>query len=181
MIKLTSRERRLLIGSIAFLALWAFVELSIKPALSRLQTLARVIPEKQALLQTLTETSDQYLALRDLGRQVRQRVADQPSGFELLPFLDGAVKQFGLSRNLAAMTELAPRPLASGFREIIVSVELKGITLKQLVSFLTHVRSAPAPTALKGLDLRKSPAQPDLLDANLQISGLKLAPAGPNT
>ena len=64
MIRLTHRERWLVVGLTVFAAGWALFVLAARPAIDRIDTLSRVIPEKSRTLQELRAKTTQYLALQ---------------------------------------------------------------------------------------------------------------------
>ena len=76
MIEMTSRERRLLVGLVAAVAIWALYALAVGPARDRVRTLQRIIPQKQAELQELQAKGARYTALRNDPRECCHRCGD---------------------------------------------------------------------------------------------------------
>ncbi len=59
------------------------------------------------------------------------------------------------------------------YRETRVEVDLRGITLAQLVAYLERIESAPQPLSVKGLHLKTRTEQTDLLDATFSVSSFE--------
>lgn len=168
MIQITSRERRLAIGLTAVIGVWGLYTLAIRPARERVRTLQRVLPEKQAQLQDLLAKCAEYTALQnDLG-QLQAKMAAQEADFQFLPFLETMIARHRLDRHVVAMQrdimELQP-----GYSEVVVTVELQDISLKQLVDFLSAVEASRAVTRVGSLHIRKDPTNEALIDSTVAI------------
>jgi len=174
MIRLTRREKLLAVALVIFVAVWSLFAFVISPAVGRIETLNRLIPEKQNELQQLQTKSREYVLLRDSLGQVHEKVASQQSSFELLPFLETLVRQSGLEKKVAAMKQQV-LPLETDYYETIVEVKLQNLTLSQLVDFLSSVESSGVLATPKSLYIKTSAAGPDLLDSVVEIHSAKLA------
>jgi len=171
--RLTSREKRLSLIMIIFIAAWISYALLVKPARARLETLQRVIPEKASLLQDLKAKSHEYLALSQSLNTLQTQVSSQPPDFNLLSYLESLTNKLNLTDNVVTM-QPQTQPLADVYNETIVILELKDIALKQLIDLLSRLSSASAPLRVRNLNLDKDPASPQLLDTTLHISHLTL-------
>jgi hypothetical protein len=114
------------------------------------------------------------MALHTNIESLRTRVSSQNQTFELLPFVESLVGKCGLSGNLDTMHK-QESDLATDYREIIVEVKMKGLTLPQIVEFLLELRCSEVPTGVKSLYIKKNLTDASLLDSHLQISSLKLS------
>lgn len=174
MIQLTKRERRLGIGLLTAGVVWALYGFAFEPMRDRLRTLQRVIPEKQEELQQVRSLSDQYSALRRDVEHVRARMAAQDTDFQLLPFLEGLIEEQQLVPFLAKIKP-DTLPSQSGYSETLVTIDLEGIALTQLVRFLETLEASDALTQVDTLHIRKNPASPMRLNATVQIHNSRLA------
>lgn len=158
MIQLTKRERRLAIGVLAAVLVWAVYGLAIEPVRGRIQTLKRVIPEKESELRELRAKSDEYISLRKDLEQVQKRMARQDSGFELLSFVESLLEQHGLNA-----TDM------DGYLGTVVEITLDNIALAQLVDFLKAIDSSDVVAQVGSLHIRKDAANEMLLDSTVEI------------
>jgi len=100
---LTARERWFTIGTAVLVAAWISFAFVISPALERMETLKRVIPEKEKTLQQLRTRSAQYRALQ-AGLDGLERATDASNApFELVTFLESVAADLRLHRNITAM------------------------------------------------------------------------------
>ena len=168
----TRRERGLFLVLALFAATWALFMIAVKPAVGRIETLRRVIPEKNAALQQLRAKSAQYLTLKAGLDGLKRKANLGENGFELLTFLESTIKELGLTEKATAMQQEVSQP-DSDYCETIVEVEMENLTFEQLVKFLLEVKSSNRFLRIKSLDTKKNVVNPNLLDTVIQISTLK--------
>ena len=184
MMRLTLREKLLAVVSAIFILAWLLFTFALKPAMARVETLSRVIPQKQEELQRLRAKSKEYIFLRDSLDDLRMKVSSQESafgGFELLSFLESLIQQGGLADMVVSMKQ-QELPLDENYYQIIVQIRLEGLTMSQLVDFLRKVEGLPQRGNLlkvfvrtKSLHIRRNPINTDLLDSTVEIHTAKLA------
>ncbi|MCU0913390.1 MAG: type II secretion system protein M [Planctomycetes bacterium] len=174
MMQITPRERWLLIGLLTAVAVWASYALALQPARHRIRTLARIIPEKQAELNELEATSVRYAALRHEFVDLRTKIAEQPADFPLLPFLESVLERHRLTRQ--ASLEQSTAPPQPDYTEVMVTVELRDVSWKQLVDFLGDLQTPEAVLRIGSLHIRRNPGDSTLLDSTVGISSPRLAP-----
>jgi type II secretory pathway component PulM len=175
MMQMTSRERRLSVGLVAAAAAWALYALAVGPARDRVRTLERIIPEKQAQLQELQAQSARYTALRNDLAQRRASLVPPSPDFQLLPFLETLIERHTLARHVAKMEPdtRQPQPDDSG---VVVTIELHGVSLKQLVDFLSDVETSESVVRVGTLHIRKDRNNEALLDSTVGIHSPKPGP-----
>lgn len=156
------------VGLAAVIAVWALYAVAIKPARSRIRTLQRVIPEKQAQLQELQARSEEYMALQERFQMLRAKMASQERDFQLLPFLETMIERHELAGNVVTMQRdiLRPQP---DYSEVVVTIELQDVSLRQLVDFLTAVEASEAVIQVGSLHIRKDATNETLLDSTVGI------------
>ncbi len=156
------------------LAVWASYSLVLQPARDRIQTLRRIIPEKQAQLRDLQAKSAEYAALkRDLDLR-RVDPASQDPDFQLEPFLEATVERHELSKHatMGGRDPLQPQP---DHGEAVVTIELRGVSLTQIVEFLRDVDTPRAAVHIGSWQLRKASNNEGQLDFVIEISSPKLS------
>jgi type II secretory pathway component PulM len=173
MMQITKREWLLSVGLTVALAAWALYALAIRPASDRIRTLQRVIPEKQAELRELQAKSTQYMALRNEFAHARTQMASQEPDFQLLPFLETLIDRHKLAGHVVTMERdtLQPQP---DYSEVVVTIELHAVSLKQLIDFLGAVETSTSVVRVGTLHIRKDPKNEALLDSTVGISNPKI-------
>ncbi|MBN2270428.1 MAG: type II secretion system protein M [Sedimentisphaerales bacterium] len=170
MIRLTKREKHLAAALAVFFLGWSLFALVIDPAKARIATLKRVIPEKQAELDKLSAAAKEYKFLSDGSRDLVSKAASQRQTIELLPFLESLVQRCGLEKNVAKMQSASGgSPLGTDYSQSIVEIELRALSMVQLVDFLQKVESSDIPGRIGSLYIRKSSARKESLDAVIEI------------
>jgi type II secretory pathway component PulM len=175
MMQITPRERLLAAGLIAAVAFWALYTLAVRPATARIRTLQRVVPEKQAQLQELESKIAQYLALREKLSQARTQMASRQPDFQLLPFLEATIDRHKLAAHIVTMERdaLQPKP---DYSEVVVTLELREVSLKELIEFLSDVQNNTALARIGTLHIRQDTRDEALLDSTIGIHSPRLSP-----
>ena len=168
----TPRERWLVVSLAILIGAWMLFTLGMRPAVERIETLNRVIPEKQRTLQQLRTKSTQYLALQTALQNLKSRANAEEKEFELLTFLESTTTDLRLAKKVTTMKQEVPQ-LDSNYTETVVEVKLENIILKQLVEFLLNIKSSNHLLRIKSLYIRKSGTNPNFLDSVIQVSTLK--------
>lgn len=172
--RFTRRERGLFLGLVLFVTASAVFALAVKPAIDRIETLSRVIPERNKDLQQLRADSAQYLALQAGLDSLKRKVGSEETGFELLSFLESTTRECGLTEKVTAMKQEVSQ-LDPDYCETVVQIELKDLTLKQVVDFLLKIDSSDHFLRIKSLYVKKNASSQNLLDAAIRISTVKVS------
>lgn len=171
--RLTRREYWLAAGLVAFIAAWAFYAIGVGPALERIETLNRVIPEMQNDLEKLRTKAGEYTTLNDSIEDLRTKIASQEETFELLPYAESLVQECGLTKNLVTMKQQTSQ-LETNCHETVVEVQMENLTLRQIFDFLQKIQSSKVLARTKTLYIKKNLKNADLLDSVIEIRNLKL-------
>jgi len=171
--RLARREKLLLaaVGALVVLALG--YHLVVKPALQRAQALERVQGPKSASLAELRALSREYVTLKGQIEGLRRKIEQQPEGFGVLSFLEGATDECGIADKVSYMHP-STAPLDESYVEHAVEVKVEGVTLAQLVRFLVAVPSADAVLGVKSLRIEVA-RNAKLLDAVVVVTALESA------
>jgi hypothetical protein len=171
--RLTHREYWLAAGLVAFAAALAFYVVGVGPALERVETLNRVIPEKRSELERLRIKTGEYIALHDSIEDLRTKIALQEKTFELLPYAESLIQECGLTKNVVTMKQQASQ-LETNYHETVVEIEMENLTLRQLFDFLQKIQSSKVLARTKTLHIKRNLTNADLLDSVVEIRNLKL-------
>lgn len=173
--RLTKRERRLATGLIVGMIVWALYVMAVKPTGARIQTLERIIPEKQRELRELQARIDEYVTLRKGLEDFRAKITVQDPQFQLLPFLEKLIETQGLTPNVTTMVPNTVQ-LRPDYSETIVEIKLENASLKQLIDFVTAVEDSDAFAQVGSLHIQKSPDDETLLHSTIHIYNPQLNP-----
>ena len=173
MIRLKRREKLWAGCLVIFIAAWSIFTVGVKPAFARVETLNRIIFQKQQELEKLRARSKEYIFLRNSLDNLRTKVASQQKTFELLPFLESLIEECGLAENVVTMGQQV-LPIDSNYSETIVEVRLEKLSLRHLVDFLGKVESSEVLARTKSLYIKRNATNKDLLDLVVEIHNAKL-------
>ncbi len=167
MIDLKTRERKLiaLCAAIVLVALIHF--LIVSKVLEKRDTLSRSIPSAHIQLRDLKLLQTEYDQILAETKRIKQRVGGRGANFELFSFLDQTAKDLDLMNNLTSMKP-SRRTLGDDLTEDIVDMELKGISLENLVAYLYEIERAHGGIAIASIRIRPE----SQLGGGLQVSML---------
>ncbi|MBN2314100.1 MAG: hypothetical protein JXM79_09230 [Sedimentisphaerales bacterium] len=174
--RLTRREYRLAVGVAVITIAWALFAFGFSPMLERMETLKRVIPEKQNELDRLRVKAGEYMSLREELEDLRAKISSQEKNFELLPFIESLVEQCSLTQNVKMMKQVASYP-DTDFQEVIVEIEIENVTLRQLCEFIGRFQLSNSVVSIKRLIIKKNITNPDLLDSQIEVRTITSAPS----
>ncbi len=182
--RLTHRERWLITVIAIIVSVCASYVFGLRPALERIETLNRVIPENERNLAELKVKSKQYLALLTPLENARSTKAGgqtsansvESKDFELVTFLESSCTSCGLAKKVVTMKQEVI-PVDSKYSETVAEIQLENITLQQLVELLLKTESSNRLLWVKSLYIEKANADSNLIGVVLQLSSFKLNPA----
>jgi len=166
--RLARREKLLIIGLVVFAAIWSLYTVAVSPAIERIETLNRVISEKQQELEEVRAISKEYI-FRNKNLDNFQTQADfGQDALQLLPFLEALINECGIAKNVETMKREV-LPIDSNYSEIIVEVRLGNLSIGQLVDFLGKIESLEAGAKTKSLYVKRNIKNKNLLDSVVEI------------
>jgi hypothetical protein len=173
MIRLTRREKLLAGGLLIFAAAWSLFAIAVNPALDRIETLNRVISDKQRELEEVRAISKEYIYLNNSLDNLHAKVDSQQETFELLPFMESLIDECGLSKNVETMKRQVLQ-IDSNYSEIIVEVRLESLLIGRLVDFLSKIESSRPRVRTKSLYIKRNMVNKNLLDSVIEIHNPEL-------
>jgi type II secretory pathway component PulM len=174
MICLRSKERALFFGLVTLamgLGLYGFV---VRPALARVQTLQRVIPERRQELHDLAAKTRQVLFLSSQLEEARRGIDSTPSA-ELLPSIESVVSRQGLQTHLTALSQQTTEgDIRQG--QAVVEVALQKLSLAQVLDLFQEVQTAIPAVRISSLHLSRPPQDPGMLNVTATLRNAKILP-----
>jgi type II secretory pathway component PulM len=172
--QITRREKLLAVALGIFVSVWSLFAFAVNPARDRIETLNRLIPEKQNELRKLQAKSSEYIFLQDSINRLRTKIADQQNSFQLLPFLETLIRQSGLEKKVVSMKQQVML-LDKEYSQTIVEVRLQNLTLSQLIDLLRKVESSDVLAKTKMLSIKRSAIDTGLLDSAFEVYSAQLS------
>jgi len=169
---LSAREKHLVAAGVTLVALVVAVQVFVRPAARRLETLRRVVPQKEQDLAQLKANSAEYLALKSDIQGMRETVGRHEGDFHILSFLEQVQNECGLRRNVAYMKPSTVAAADGTYVETRVEAKLQEVTLQQITKFLLRIESDGSAIGVKSLRIITTPRKPTLLDAEMEVATL---------
>lgn len=169
---LIRKERQLAIAALSVLLIATTYNSLISPALQRIDTLHRVIPEKQQELIGVTQTAHQAKQLQKQLGHLQQTITNQPKDFSPETSLTKIIRESNLSDHQTSLTQ-RQHPIDDLYTETTLTLELQAVTLKQLVTLLNHCQSQKPAITLQTTNITHVNAA---LNATLSFSHLAINP-----
>jgi hypothetical protein len=168
MIRLARREKLLAVGLAVFVVVCFLYAIAISPSLKRIETLDRVISEKQQELEEVRAISKEYVFLNKNLDYLQSQLDSGQDVFQLLPFLESLINECGIEDNFETMKRQI-LPIDSNYSDIIVEVRLDSLSIGQLVGFLGKIESSKTAARIKSLYVKRNMTNKNLLDSIVEI------------
>ena len=169
---LAPRERLLLGGAGAMLALAAAWLLLVAPVLGSIQRARLRVDTAERQLEVAGRLRGELSAVQSRLAVVEKRISAGPKG-NLFTTLEELARQSAVK---VESMEPQSSPAQDRYRETKVQVVLKQVTLAQAVNFLHKIESAPQLLSVKSLRVRthaEKKEKEDLLDVTFTVSSFE--------
>jgi general secretion pathway protein M len=140
----------------------------------RMETLDRLILQKEDGLKQLAELKTQYQKLNDRVGRIESRIAQDRQGFSLLSYLEDVANTVRIRSNIAYMRPQT-MPQSEGYRETAVEVKVENAPLAQIVRLLKALEQSPHVLKIRRLHLKTRYSDPNYLDAVFLLSSYEKA------
>jgi len=167
----SGRERVILLAGGAIVAVFLLYGLFQLPFAyqERMETLDRLIVQKEDGLKQLAELKTQYQKLNDRVGRIESRIAQDKQGFSLLSYLEDVATTSRIRSNITYMRPPS-MPQSGGYREMAVEVKVENAPLGQIVRLLTALEQSPHVLKIRRLHLKTRYSDPNYLDAVFLLS-----------
>ena len=155
--ELSARDRRsLMLGGLVLAAFitWQFV---FKPVQSRLGSLNRIVNSKQQMLEEIRQKALDLKGFKTEVEHLKTQISGQPNTGRLLAMLEQIQAKHDMKKWVTRMRP-STIPLGKEYEQIVVSIELTGVSFEKLVAFLVDVKAMNLAIGVQHLkiDKRKS-------------------------
>jgi len=168
---ISPRERvYLIVGAATLLGLLIYGGYSVASSyFDRMNTLDRLIRQKQEARSTLNQIGVEYAQIKGQIGILDERIENDQGKFSLLSFLESLAGTAQVRSRIAYMRPQAVVPM-DPYREISVEMKIENVTLDQAVRFLSAIEQAPHVIKIKNLHFRTRYANPQFLDVTFLVS-----------
>lgn len=166
---MSPRERLLVLGAAATLALCIVILGVVRPILGASAQASRRVAAAESELEVVRRLRAEYDEVNARLADVEARVRNVPDNkrIAILTTLEDMAKQAAVK-----VDSMEPRtsPASDEFEETKVQVSLKGVTLSQLVTYLHRIEDSKQVLSIKSLRIRTRGDKPELLDVTFSVS-----------
>ena len=175
MIKITPRDRKVLIVGGVFVLLFVVVQFAVFPLMENRDRLERSISAREKALVEMKDLQVEYKQLHSKANVLLDQLVGRQNDFSLFSFLEQMAAKSEVKKNI---TYMKPSETADEgpFKEVLVEMKLQAISLKQLVDFLTLVESPRNVVALKRISIQENKKERATLDVIVQVVSLDRNP-----
>jgi len=175
MIKITPRDRKVLIVGGVFVLLFVVVQFAVFPLMENRDRLERSISAREKALVEMKDLQVEYKQLHSKANVLLDQLVGRQNDFSLFSFLEQMAAKSEVKKNI---TYMKPSETADEgpFKEVLVEMKLQAISLKQLVDFLTLVESPRNVVALKRISIQENKKEQATLDVIVQVVSLDRNP-----
>ena len=168
---LTQREKQFMTAGAVIFGLIVIFQLFVRPAISKVKTLKRVVSDKQQLLSEIRAKSEQYKTISRELEKIRLEMGRQPEERKILSFVERVQKDSGLMQKVVYMKP-STMTVNDIYERNTIEMKLQNITLNQLVQFLLKIESSELKIGIRTLDIKRGIRDSDLLEATVQLISL---------
>ncbi len=172
---LTQREKQIMAAGAVLFGLIVAFQVFVRPAISRVRTLKRVLSDKRQVLGELLTKSQEYNAISRELEKIRLEIQRQPEERKILSFVERIQKDCGLMQKVVYMKP-STMVVNDVYEETTIEIKLQSISLDQLIQFLLKIESSELTIGIRTLDIQRGVRDSNLLDTIVQL--VSLSPIG---
>ncbi len=168
---LTQREKQIIAAGAVLFGLIVAFRVFVRPAISRVRTLKRVLSDKRQVLGELLTKSQEYNAISRELEKIRLEIQRQPEERKILSFVERIQKDCGLMQKVVYMKP-STMTVNDVYEQITIEIKLQSITLDQLIQFLLKIESSELTIGIRTLEIKRGLRDSGLLDTTIQLVSL---------
>ena len=171
--KLNKREKYIIFGAAALLALLIIVQVIVRPLFARNSRLERELKAKTAALTQMQKMRVEYEGLQATSRISSARYSQREKGWTLYKFMNRLASETGIKGNIKSMKPTTTEQKGSPYKVSRVDMRLESVTLAQLTDYLHKVETSTGTVSIRKMVITKKEDQENLLSAVLQVETLE--------
>lgn len=165
--ELAPREKKLLAAGLLLMVVFAIIMYSTFFG-SGAQRQGADLKRMEHVRQTFLSELDQYRSIRGLVEEVDKNLEKTPGGYELFDTISSIIDTLGIR---SAVTNMTPNKTSGTeyYSEVYVDVDIKQITLDDLVALLEQIEKQPAFLRVSQLSVKRRFSDDRTLDVNIRV------------
>lgn len=171
--KLNKREKYIVFGVAAILALFIVVQVIVRPLFARNDRLQRELKAKTAALTKMQKMKAEYEGLQATTRMSSARFDQREKGWTLYKFMNRLASETGIKGNIKSMKPTTTEQPGSPYKISRVDMRLESVTLVQLTDYLHRVETSTGAISVRKMVITKKDDKENLLSAVLQVETLE--------
>ncbi len=166
--KLARREKYFVSAAALFVAIFFLFQFLVVPFFEKRRRVQRGVWAKEEGLKEIAGLSSEYQRYQKGSKNIEQILARRKKGFTLFSFLEEAAGDANVKAHIKYMKpSISASPGA--YKESLVEMKLEGITLQQLVGYLSRIESPGNVVSIKRISISENKRESGYLDAILQV------------
>jgi general secretion pathway protein M len=171
--KLNKRERYIVFGIAALVALFIIVQVVVRPLFARNDRLERELQAKTTALAEMRKMRAEYESLKTATRVSSARFDRREKGWTLYKFMNRLADETGIKGNIKSMKPTSTEQKGSPYKISRVDMRLESVTLAQLTDYLHRVETSTGVISIRKMVITKKEDKENLLSAVLQVETLE--------
>jgi len=171
-IRLSTRDKHILLVVGLGLALGLVVWGGVLPFLEAKGRLQKGVAARRAAIPEMLQLETTYQAAHQAGSEIEQRLASQPKGFSLFPFLEAKSSEAGVAAKIKYMKPMTGSSPGAGLSESLVEMKLEGVSLEQLLGYLGKIELPEQLISIKRISIQQDGKAEALLDVVVQVASV---------
>ena len=169
--RLTKREKQIVIFGIVCLGAFIAFQMIVSPALGRTKTLKRIVSQKREILTDLQVKSKDYNSLKEQLEKIRVTIQNQQKNGKILSSVEHIQKDCGISQNVVNLTPTTT-VINDTYERTDIEIKYGAVTLEQLVRLLMKINSSDMLIGIRSLEIQRGLENPALLDAVIRLASV---------
>lgn len=167
--KLTKREKYTVYALSGAIFLFIIFQFIVFPSIDKRKRLKRTLQVKEDVILEMIALKSDYDAIEKRTNLAKARFESREKGFTLFSFLDRLTGKAKIKEYVTYMKPSTTVQKDSSYKISQVEMKFKGLTLKQLTTYLHMVETSKNIVYIKRLSISKTGKQEGFVDAVLQV------------
>ena len=173
-IKLNKREKIAVAGAAAAIIIFLVIQVLVFPLFDKNVQLSQTLATRQQELEQIRLLQAEYRKTAEKAEQAQRHLKTRKQGFTLFSFLDTLAGLTGVKSHIARMKPTTTTQKDSPYRRSSVEMELKEITMSQLLAYLHGIETSRDMISIKRLSISKGEKKADLINTVFQVETLEM-------
>lgn len=167
--KLTKREKYTVYALAGVVLLFIVIQFIVFPSIDKRKRLKRTLQVKENILSEMIALKSDFDALAKRTNLAKVRFENREKEFTLFSFLDKLTGKAKIKEYVTYMKPSTTVQKNNSYKISQVEMKFKGLTLKQLTTYLHMVETSKNMVYIKRLSISKTGKQEGFVDAVLQV------------